>query len=83
VHDKEVHLHPGSNLLGARIEPDAVTFFGGMANMFLVVDMSSLEVGANVGHSFLIPSKDQKQGNTIKSSFIFKLYFIYPIGMIK
>jgi hypothetical protein len=45
--------------------------------MFLVVDVSSLEVGTNVGHSFSAHSGDQKQGNKIKSSFFFILHFTY------
>jgi hypothetical protein len=58
--------------MGAITETIIVAFFGGMMKFFVVV-MSSPTVGTNVGHSLLTPSGYQKQGNIVKSSFIFTL----------
>jgi hypothetical protein len=44
--------------------------------MFFIKVVSSPEVGANVGHLFFIPSREQKQGNMIKLSFIFTLHYV-------
>jgi hypothetical protein len=54
---------------GARASPSVVVFFGGMAKVAVQVlldeggNLSSPEVGANVGHLFLI-TVNQEQGNT-------------------
>jgi hypothetical protein len=68
--------------MGVRIEPTTVFFFGGMTKLLEVV-VSSSEVGVNVDHLFFIPSRDQKQGNTIKPNCIFILYSIYKEGRLK
>ena len=52
---------------GCRATPCTVVFFGGMSKIddrLKIVEVSSLEVGANVGHSFSVVI-DQEQGNTI------------------
>jgi hypothetical protein len=52
---------------GCRAAPSTVAFFGGMSKMDAlpkVVEMSSPEVGANVGHLFS-NAISQEQGNTI------------------
>jgi hypothetical protein len=55
-----------------RIAPVVVVFFGGMMKLLVVV-VNSPEMGANVGHLFFIPPGYLKQGNIIKSGFIFIL----------
>jgi hypothetical protein len=52
---------------GCRAAPGTVVFFGGMPKMDvfqMVVEVSSPEVGANVGNSFS-NAIDQEQGNTM------------------
>jgi hypothetical protein len=46
------------------MEPIAADFFGAMMKLDVVVEVSSLEVGTNVGHLLLITIWYQKQGNT-------------------
>jgi hypothetical protein len=45
--------------MGVKTESITVFFFGGMMKLLEVV-VSSPEVGANIGHLFLIPLGDQK-----------------------
>jgi hypothetical protein len=52
---------------GCRAAPGTIVFFSGMSkidDLPKVVEVSSPEVGVNVGHSFL-DAIDQEQGNTI------------------
>jgi hypothetical protein len=52
---------------GCRVAPSAVAFFGGMSKVDVlpkVVEVSSTEVGANVGHLFS-NAVSQEQGNII------------------
>jgi hypothetical protein len=52
---------------GCTSAPGTVVFFGGMSkidDLLKVMEVSSPEVGANVGHSFS-NAIDQEQGNTI------------------
>jgi hypothetical protein len=52
---------------GCRAAPGTVAFFGGMSKMDVLpkaVEVSSPEVGANVGHLFS-DAINQEQGNTI------------------
>jgi hypothetical protein len=52
---------------GCRAAPSTVAFFSGMSKMDVlskVVEISSPEVGANVGHLFS-SAINQEQGNTI------------------
>jgi hypothetical protein len=52
---------------GCRAAPSTVAFFGGISKMDVlpkVVEVSSPEVGTNVGHLFS-NAMNQEQGNTI------------------
>jgi hypothetical protein len=52
---------------GCRAAPGTIAFFGGISKMDVfpkVVEVSSLEVGANVGHLFS-NAMNQEQSNTI------------------
>jgi hypothetical protein len=52
---------------GCSVAPGAAVFFGGMTKVDAlpkVVEVSTPEVGANVGHLFS-NATDQEQGNTI------------------